>query len=166
VSRSSGAAARPSTSVLIEDDGWRKAGSNLASAVKRAAKLALARGKVSGRLQAGLTVLLTSDARIRALNKQHRGKDKATNVLSFQPAAGISYLGDIAVAYGTALREAEAAGTPLLDHSVHLVIHGVLHLLGYDHEESRAAEIMESLEAEILAQMGISNPYKRRTRAA
>jgi probable rRNA maturation factor len=165
VSRTSGAA-RPSISVLVEEDGWRKAGSNLVSAVKQAARLALARSQMSGRLQTELTVLLTSDARIRALNKQHRGKDKATNVLSFQTVAGLSYLGDIAVAYGTALREAEAAGKPLLDHSVHLVIHGVLHLLGYDHEESKAAEIMESLEAEILAQMGIAHPYKRRTRAA
>ena len=137
-----------------------------AYANERAARLALARGQASGKSPTQLSVLLTSEARIRALNKQHRGKDKATNVLSFPAAAGVNYLGDIAIAYGVALREAESAGKPLLDHGLHLVIHGVLHLLGYDHEEPKSAEIMESLEAEILAQIGIANPYKRRTRAA
>ena len=89
-----------------------------------------------------------------------RGKDSPTNVLSF-PAfgSGGGYLGDVALALGVAAREAAAAGKQLSDHAVHLTVHGVLHLLGYDHVEAREAKSMESVETAVLHELGISNPY-------
>jgi len=111
-----------------------------------------------------LTILLTSDAEVQALNKQYRGKDKPTNVLSFPDGDrgedGALQLGDIALAYETVMREAEAQEKTFAAHLAHLVIHGVLHLLGYDHEEEDEAEAMEALEIALLATMGIANPYK------
>ena len=107
----------------------------------------------------GLTLLLTNDDRLRALNAQFRGKDAATNVLSF-PAAGVAgYLGDVAIALGVASGESAASGIGLEAHVLHLAVHGVLHLLGYDHVRSREARIMEKLETGILDEFGIANPY-------
>ncbi|HEX4534461.1 MAG TPA: rRNA maturation RNase YbeY [Rhizomicrobium sp.] len=140
--------------VVIEDDGWKKRLPRAAWRVRRAAALALPRGK-------RLTVLLTSDARLREMNHQFRGKDKPTNVLSFP--AGESekgYLGDVAIALGVSAREAKAEGKSLADHLSHLVIHGTLHLLGHDHEAAREAAKMESLEASLLAKIGIADPYR------
>ena len=107
----------------------------------------------------GLTLLLTNDERLRALNAQFRGKDAPTNVLSF-PAAGVDgHLGDIAIAFGVTSRESAASGISLEAHTLHLAVHGVLHLLGYDHVRSREAGVMERLEITILDELGISNPY-------
>ncbi|VBB69861.1 Metal-dependent hydrolase YbeY, involved in rRNA and/or ribosome maturation and assembly [invertebrate metagenome] len=112
-----------------------------------------------------LTVVLTDDSRIKTLNCIYRGQDKPTNVLSFPALEEPSFLGealalgDILVALQTTLREAEQQAIPFADHFCHLVVHGALHLLGYDHQESDAAETMERLEARILAQLGIENPY-------
>lgn len=107
----------------------------------------------------GLTLLLTNDERLRALNGQFRGKDAPTNVLSF-PAAGVDgYLGDIAIALGVTSRESAASGISLEAHTLHLAVHGVLHLLGYDHVRSREARVMERLEITILDELGIPNPY-------
>ena len=115
-----------------------------------------------------LAVVLTDDARIRALNQAWRGFDKPTNVLSF-PAENRSggqgapaLLGDIVIAYETTKREAQTQGTPFLHHLTHLAVHGFLHLRGYDHEAEDEAETMERLEGQILARLNISDPYAAR----
>ena len=107
-------------------------------------------------------VLLCDDAEIRRLNAQWRDKDTATNVLSFPAAAHNAtclHLGDIAIARETVEREATEEGKSLADHLTHLTVHGYLHLLGFDHETDDDAEEMESLEREILASLGIADPY-------
>lgn len=139
---------------MIEEPKWRKK-RGLGARMKRAAQLAQSRG---GNAQGVMTILLASDRKLKALNTTFRGKDKATNVLSF-PARRNGYLGDVAIAYGVTEKEARAAKKPFADHALHLAIHGVLHLLGYDHETERAARIMEPLETAILSELGIGDPY-------
>jgi probable rRNA maturation factor len=116
---------------------------------------------------AEISLCLADDARLRALNLRWRGVDKPTNVLSF-PAADAGrgprprlQLGDVALAYETLSREASELGVPLADHYRHLVAHGFLHLLGYDHETAREAERMEALETRIMARLGAADPYPR-----
>jgi probable rRNA maturation factor len=139
------------------DPRWRKA-RGLSARLSAAAELALKRGRA--RKGAALTVLLTDDAALKALNRDFRGKNKPTNVLSFPaPANGSAYLGDIALAYDVTQKEARAAGKKFADHATHLVIHGVLHLLGFDHMRGGDARMMESLETRILAELGIADPY-------
>jgi probable rRNA maturation factor len=108
------------------------------------------------------TILLTDDAEMRTLNRTWRGKDEPTTVLSF-PAGDTpgedGALGDVAIAYETAKAEADQAGIPLSDHVSHLVVHGVLHLLGFDHLDDAEADKMEDLEREALASLGIADPY-------
>jgi probable rRNA maturation factor len=112
-----------------------------------------------------VSLCLADDAALRALNLRWRGIDKPTNVLSFPAAAGrpgeAPMLGDIALAYETLAREAEDLGAPLADHYRHLLVHGFLHLIGYDHETDAEAERMEALEAKILARLGAADPYAR-----
>ena len=123
---------------------------------------------------AEVSVVLADDARIRELNRTWLGKDKATNVLSFPSPCGPSgeprFLGDIVLAFETIEREAGTEGKPLAHHVAHLAVHGVLHLLGYDHERNSEAEKMERRERFILAQLGIADPYapaeERRTETA
>lgn len=112
---------------------------------------------------ASLSLLLTNDDRLRLLNAQFRGKDLATNVLSFPAAGSDGYLGDIAIAFGVTSREAAAAGISLEAHTLHLAVHGVLHLLGYDHIRNSEARIMECLEIATLDKLGIPSPYARAT---
>ncbi len=111
------------------------------------------------------SVMLTDDAQIRELNRTWRNKDKPTNVLSFpapeQPGlSGPRHLGDIALAYETLVRESEEESKELAHHFAHLIVHGVLHLLGYDHEVEAEADIMEALEVKALATLGIADPYR------
>ena len=113
--------------------------------------------------------MLTDDSAIHVLNRDWRGQDKPTNVLSFaarQPqgarAAAPAALGDVVIAYQTTAREARAEGKPLKHHLAHLAIHGFLHLVGYDHENARDARRMESFEVEILAGLGVPDPYASR----
>lgn len=112
------------------------------------------------------TLVLADDDEMRSLNRVWRGKDAATNVLSFpagetvgEPAAESCPLGDVVLAGETVLREAAAQGIVPADHVCHLVVHGMLHLLGHDHERDDAADIMEALETEVLASLGIADPY-------
>jgi probable rRNA maturation factor len=106
-------------------------------------------------------VLLSSDRRLKSLNRDFRGKDKPTNVLSFPaPRNSEGYRGDVALALGVTRREAKAAGKSLSDHAAHLVVHGVLHLAGHDHVRARDAAAMEKLEIAILKRLGIANPYE------
>ena len=120
-----------------------------------------------------LAVLLTDDDGIRTLNSNWRGIDKPTNVLSFPalqptgpggPDDAPRMLGDIAIAYQTTRKEADDEQKPFDHHLSHLAVHGFLHLIGYDHEKDHDAERMESLEQEILAQLGIPDPYADRER--
>ena len=107
-----------------------------------------------------VTILLADDLAVQELNARFRGKDAPTNVLSFPaPPSAAPHLGDVALAYGVCAREAEAQGKPLADHLQHLVVHGVLHLLGFDHESDDDAEEMEGLERTVLARLGVGDPY-------
>ena len=110
-----------------------------------------------------VSVKFTSDEEVRGLNAAWRGKDKATNVLSFPMAEapeGAPMLGDIVLAAGVCAREAAAKNVLMETHATHLVVHGMLHLLGYDHETGdEDAEAMEEIERKALASLGISDPY-------
>ncbi|MDB5440814.1 MAG: ybeY [Caulobacteraceae bacterium] len=113
-----------------------------------------------------LTILLTSDAELAELNSRFRDKPYPTNVLSFPaPPNPERHLGDIAIAYETCVREAQEQGKTLADHLQHLVAHGVLHLVGYDHEIEADALVMEDLERRILAGIGVADPYAWRGEA-
>ena len=138
--------------LVVEDQNWRSH-RGIQTRVKQAADAARKAVKLKG----GFTILLAGDRKLRALNGDFRGKDKPTNVLSF-PAAD-AYAGDIAIAYGVTRREAKDAGKDFADHASHLVVHGVLHLAGYDHERPKDAKLMEPLEVKILKRLGIADPY-------
>ncbi len=108
-----------------------------------------------------ISILLADDVKIQQLNKTYRGKDKPTNVLSFpaeEDNAGM--LGDVILAYDTIQRESAEQNKTFEDHCKHLLVHGILHLLGYDHEEDAEAEEMENTEITILKTLGVKNPYK------
>ena len=128
--------------------------------VRRAARAAITGTRRTRRCS--LTVALADDARVRELNARDRRKDKPTNVLSY-PSGEKGFLGDIVLARQTVWREAREQRKTLADHLAHLVVHGTLHLLGYDHETGEAdAERMEALERRVLAKLGIADPYLAR----
>jgi len=114
-------------------------------------------------LKGPVCVLFTDDAAVQKLNAQFRGQNRPTNVLSFPPGAGLwpdfDYLGDIALAFETCQREAAAKGAPLEHHAAHLLVHGILHLIGYDHQTDETAIRMERRETAILAALGVNDPY-------
>ena len=159
------------TEVLVVADCWRTepdAEAVIHRAIGTAAEIADA--EVG---DAELAVMLTDDSGIRTLNCNWRGIDKSTNVLSFpalQPTGPAGpddaprMLGDIAIAYETARKEADEEAKPFDHHLSHLAVHGFLHLIGYDHENDADADAMEGLEREILAQLGIPDPYADRER--
>ena len=149
-----------SVDLRIETQGWPD---DVAAIAERAIALALARADVEISGPVEISVLLTDDAEQQAINKQWRGFDKSTNVLSFpqfepfEPLSGL--IGDLSLARETISREAEDLGKPVIEHFTHLVVHGTLHLCGYDHETEEEALVMEGLETEILAELGIDDPY-------
>jgi probable rRNA maturation factor len=150
-------AARAKVDVVLIDPTWATALPGVERLVRKAARAALGR-----RTRSSLTVALSDDRRVRTLNKDHRGKDKPTNVLSY-PSGETAFLGDIVLARQTVWREARAQGKTPAEHLAHLVVHGTLHLLGHDHETSEAdADRMEALERRILASLGIADPYAER----
>jgi len=145
--------------IEVEDEAWSAALPNAEALINDAAAAALKAGG-AGLESTELTVLLTDDAAVADLNDRFRDKRGPTNVLSFPaPESAQPHLGDIALAYGVCAAEAAAQGKPLANHLSHLVAHGVLHLLGWDHQSDDEAEAMERLEREILAGLAIPDPY-------
>ena len=144
--------------VEVEVEAWSTAAADVEAVVIRAAEAGL--GVATGTV----AVLLTDDETVRDLNARFRGKDAPTNVLSFPaaPMPGIEPppLGDVVLSFETCAAEAEAQAKTLADHLSHLVVHGVLHLLGRDHEDDAEAEAMEAEERAILAGLGVADPYR------
>ena len=144
--------------VDVEAQAWSEALPDVEPLVMRAAIAAL--GAAAGTV----AILLTDDDTVRDLNARFRGKDRPTNVLSFpaapMPGAELPPLGDIVLAFETCASEAATQGKTLVDHLTHLVVHGVLHLLGRDHQDDAEAEAMEAEERSILAGLGIADPYR------
>lgn len=142
--------------IEVEDSAWTDALLDAESLVLAAAEAAL--GREHGHY--GVTILLADDTAVRELNLRFRDKDAPTNVLSFPaPSNPEDHLGDVALAFGVCAREAAEQGKPLAHHLQHLTVHGVLHLLGYDHIGDDEAEAMEGLERAVLAGLGIPDPY-------
>ena len=144
--------------IVIEEKAWRTAEPRVRGLAKAAAAATL---KAEGRADANVAILLAADARLQALNTAFRGKQGPTNVLSF-PGSGPGpgdHLGDVALALGVCAREAAEQGKTLAAHLQHLTAHGVLHLLGYDHETDAEAEAMEAKERQVLAGLGVADPY-------
>lgn len=138
--------------ILVPEPRWRRAvAGDLELLVRRA--LALAGGADA--------VVLADDRTVRRLNVRHRGRNKATNVLTFETGTAPG-AGEIVLAFGVVRREARAAARPVAHHLAHLVVHGALHLRGHDHAEAGQARRMEREEARLLSRLGIPNPWKPR----
>jgi len=154
-------AAALAVEVVRHGDAWAQSAIG-DPAIELAAHAAFTAALPAERTPCEITIALTDDAEIRNLNRTWRDKDQPTNVLSF-PAGdapgALRTLGDVVIAYETTEREAEADGIALSDHVSHLVVHGVLHLLGFDHGDDAEAEQMEDLERQALASLGIADPY-------
>jgi len=161
--------------VAIEADEEWDSSSSWEQLVRRAAEAAIAESAfpqlATGARPVELSVRLSGDDEVRALNTQWRGKDKATNVLSFPMAESDDLtsakladaellLGDIILARGVCEAEAADKGVSVEDHATHLVVHGTLHLLGYDHHDDDEAADMEAREVRALGRLGIANPYE------
>lgn len=152
--------------VGVEDERWVEVFPNAERTLTPVVEAALAAGGAPpGPIEMG--IVLADDETVRQLNRDYRGKDQPTNVLSFAltegedgPATGGPVmLGDVVLAYETVMREAAEGGKRPQDHACHLVVHGVLHLLGYDHGDDAAAAEMERLEISVLAEFGLADPY-------
>ena len=158
-----------SVEVSVHCDAWLAACPDAAGLAETAARAALSRaiGLPAGKSLI-LGLILTDDAEQRRLNRTYRGRDAATNVLSFaiadqgsaRPPGAPVLLGDVVLAFATIAREAAEQDKPLADHLRHLVVHGVLHLLGFDHQGAAAATAMEAREIEILETLGVPDPYR------
>lgn len=146
----------------VEGGDWESL-DGIDATLRSGAEAALAAAPRGPRTPVEISLLLTDDAAVRELNRSWRGYDKPTNVLSFpstMPSVGKArHLGDIVLAYETVAREAREEGKPLAHHVTHLVVHGVLHLIGYDHETDEEADEMEAIEIAALARLGIPDPY-------
>jgi probable rRNA maturation factor len=161
--------------IALESDGEWDSSTDWAALAQAAAQAAIAESRFPALVDIArpveVSLRLTGDEEVQALNAEWRGKDKPTNVLSFplaedhelaaaaQPGPELM-LGDIVLAHGVCGREADEKGLPLADHAAHLMVHGTLHLLGYDHHDETDAEDMEARETRALARLGIANPYE------
>ena len=162
--------------VAVVANGWCKAVTAPEEVAKRAARAAYSAGSLDLGRSCEAAVVLTDDDRVRLLNRDYRNKDRATNVLSFPafdaddmarlPVDAPLFLGDIFIALETATAEARLEAKTTTDHLSHLVVHGMLHLLGHDHETDDEATIMERLEADALAKLGVPDPYVLANEAA
>lgn len=171
----------PLVDLVVEELGWEQALPDLGRVATRAVELALEVADVPPE-SVTIALLACDDARIAALNGTFRGKAGPTNVLSWPafalapaapgarpegaaagsaewPAGARTPLGDVAIALETVVHEAAAGDLPLKNHVLHLILHGCLHLLGYDHERPEDAELMEGLERRALARVGVPDPY-------
>lgn len=150
-----------SLSVDLSESGgdWSALGDDAAGVYDAVAAVARFPGLLSS--DSSVSIALASDDEVAALNAAYRGKTKATNVLSFPACRGApsGFLGDIALAAEIVAREADEQGVSVIHHVQHLVIHGLLHLMGYDHQSDQDAERMEALETSILAGLGVADPY-------
>lgn len=152
--------ARLSCTVVALDRAWHRSLPDVERLVRRATRAAYAGARRTA--HSSVVVALADDARVRSLNARDRRKDKPTNVLSY-PSGERGSLGDIVLARQTVWREAREQGKTAADHLSHLVVHGTLHLLGYDHETGEAdARRMEALERRVLAKLGVADPYMER----
>lgn len=158
--------ARLEVLVTVDADAWAERIHSIDTVATAAARAAVAAAAASAPGPAEVGIVFSDDATVQRLNGTYRGRDAPTNVLAFPaeddaegPGDVPRLLGDVVLAYETCAREASAAGIPLEDHLRHLVVHGVLHLLGFDHEEDAAAERMERLETAILHDLGVPDPY-------
>ena len=148
---------------MIDDTSWRSIAKTVESLTEKCGR---ATKTLLPEFGGEIAVLFTNDDRLRDLNRQFRNKDASTNVLSFpsvQENSGLDrllFLGDIALAFETCASEAQADGKTVEDHVSHLIVHGLLHLLGYDHQTEEEASEMESLEVRILEGLNIENPYR------
>ncbi|MDP2117948.1 MAG: rRNA maturation RNase YbeY [Brevundimonas sp.] len=141
--------------VEVEDAAWTATLPDAVAVVERAATAAL------GTVEGDLVILLTDDAAVSDLNRRFRDRTGPTNVLSFPAAESAApHLGDLVLAHGVCAAEAVAQGKTLADHLTHLTVHGVLHLLGRDHESEAEAEAMEAEERTLLASLGVADPYR------
>ncbi len=150
--------------VIEQDPAWTAAIADIAGVCQRAADAAFAAAAPD--IAGTVCIVLAGDADVRALNAHYRGKDAATDILSFayqdMATAGEPEpppLGDVILAFGVCSKDAALDGRPLRDHLSHLVVHGILHLLGYDHVAEDDAKRMEALETRILANLGLPDPY-------
>ena len=149
-----------SIDIAVEHEAWHQLG-DLDALAARAAAATLAAGETAVADGAEWSIVLADDAFVRDLNARWRGKDQPTNVLSFPTdgAAREHALGDVIVAWETSAREAAGRGWTMADYLGHLLVHGLCHLLGLDHEAEAEAEAMEALEARALAALGIASPF-------
>ena len=144
--------------LAVEDERWR-ALADIEDLARRAIEAAIVACGEEVADDAELSLVLCDDAFIAELNGRWRGIAKPTNVLSFPIDAAVPALGDVVIAFETVAREAAAEGRSLGDHLSHMIVHGFLHLLGFDHGDEGEAEVMEALEIQALAALGISSPY-------
>jgi probable rRNA maturation factor len=162
---SRGEAPRLLLDVVEECGDWSWAGDDLAALAEAAARALTAHPTFAVLRPSEACVAFADDAAVQALNRQFRGQDKPTNVLSFPAPAPVARiatlraLGDIVLAAGVVAREAREEGKQPAHHVQHLIVHGLLHLLGYDHTTDEEAEAMERLEREILSGLGVPDPY-------
>jgi len=151
----------PAIDIIVEAPAWKSI-ADLEGLAARAVRASCAASGAEIARGGEVAITFCDDAAMRALNAEWRKRDAATNVLSFPMPGRLEeklLLGDIVIAYETVAREAEEQGKTFEDHTMHMIIHGFLHLIGYDHETSKEADVMEALERRIAAALGVSDPY-------